>query len=154
MNINIIYSPLGIRGGNDKTLLTETPFWGYLPKTGSKLRKGDIVLGCYAGEYKINYMGVISVIIKNSYICSKVWEKKGVNTVVNSDTNWQYIVFFESLIDLTIYNISKDKIKDAFEINMKNPTKKWSGQSAICRDNNEKINTLVNELKVYRQGKD
>jgi len=147
---------MGIRGTNDislKPIGDDIPFWGYLSKTGSKLMKGDIVLGCYAGEYKINYMGIISVIIKNRYICSKVWEKEGVNTVTNSDKNWEYIVFFENLIDLTIYDISKDKIKFAFDIKMKDPTKKWSGQSAIVRNNNEKINNLLSELKIYRDGK-
>ena len=147
---------MGLRGTNDvslKALGDDTPFWGYLSKTGAKLMKGDIVLGCYAGEYKINYMGTISVIIKNSYICSKVWSKEGVNTVKNSNKNWEYIVFFDKLIDLTLYNISKDKIKLAFEIKMKDPTKKWSGQSSIVKNNNDKINDLLNELKIYRTGK-
>ena len=45
---NIVYSPIGYRNKNDITIRLsmnedDTPFWGYKPSIGRKIKSGDIV---------------------------------------------------------------------------------------------------------------
>ena len=144
--INCIYAPLGLRGTNDETLQQEdSSFWGFKESIGRKIKQGDIMLGLYTKEKKINYFAIVDHVFKSKYICDKVWKKEKVNTVKNATTEWDYIVILKEIKDLTGFNIPKSKIQEAFDYEPK-----WTGQQPAIKEENEKINQLINEIKSYR----
>ena len=144
---NIIYSPIGNRGKNDTTILVtgknNTPFWGYKTQIGSKIRKGDLILMCYAKEGKVNYIGRVENVILSEYICNKIWSKdKSVNTVKSSNKNWNYIVTFDILIKPR--NLTKKWIRESFEY-----CPGWAGQCPIVKNSSKVINMYKTLLKTY-----